>query len=94
MANRLSKEEMKALRQQRKAYIDNAQQVMKKQRKLIKAIKEQIKEEGKTVPQIAEATKLPSDQVLLYIATLRKYGQVVEVEQEGDYFSYRLNADA
>jgi len=88
------KEAMKALRKQRKGYIDRAQQEMKRQRKLIKAIKEQIKDEAKTVPQIAEAAKLQADQVLLYVAALRKYGQVVEVDKNGDYFTYKLNAEA
>ena len=88
------KEAMKALRQQRKAYIDRAKQEIKKQRKLIKAIKGQIREEAKTVPRIAAATKLPSDQVLLFIAAMRKYGQVIEVDKDGDYFTYKLNAEA
>ncbi len=88
------KEAMKALRKQRKTYIDRAQQEMKKQRKLIKAIKEQIKDEPKTVPQIAHAAKLRTDQVLLFVATLRKYGEVIEVDKDGDYFTYKLNAEA
>lgn len=43
-----------------------------------------------TVPQLAEAANLSTDQVLWQIAAMRYYGLVAEDEQDGDYFKYRL----
>ena len=43
-----------------------------------------------TVPEIAAACDLPSAQVLWHIAAMRKYGQLAEDVQDGDYFNYRL----
>jgi len=33
---------------------------------------------------------MPTAQVSLYIAGLKKYGEVVEAEKDGDYFKYGL----
>jgi DNA-binding IclR family transcriptional regulator len=41
-----------------------------------------------TVPEIASATGLPTEEVLLYVATLKKYGKVAEGAKDGDYFRY------
>jgi len=94
MAEKTDKAGLKALREARKASIAKAQKAMKEQRSLIKRIKEQIKGEGKTVPQIASATGLPTDLILLYVTALRKYGMVAEGEKDGDYFKYKLMPEA
>jgi hypothetical protein len=43
-----------------------------------------------TVPQLAQKTGLPADQVLWHIAGMRKYGEVREVCLDGDYMKYEL----
>lgn len=43
-----------------------------------------------TVPDLAEKTGLPADQVLWQLAGMRKYGQVQEVGMSGDYVKYEL----
>jgi predicted transcriptional regulator len=58
-----------------------------------KAIKEQLRAEARTVPEIAEATGLASAEVLWFIATLKKYGEIAEGDKDGGYFRYYL-ADA
>jgi len=85
-----SKEQMKALRETRKAFIQVASSRMKQQKKEIEVIKEQLRSSAKTVPQIAAATQIGSAEVLWYVATLKKYGEIIEGEKDGSYFRYSL----
>lgn len=87
------KEALKALRKERKEWIVKASVAMKAQKKAIKAIKTALKNNAGTVPLIAETTGIPTDQVLWYIAALKKYGKVAEGEKEGGYFQYILVED-
>ena len=82
------KEAMKKLRAARKPTIKAAAARMKKQRKAVKAIREQLADKAGTVPEIAEATGIPSSEVLWYLAALKNYGQILEGEKEGSYFRY------
>ena len=84
------KEEMKKLRRSRKDIIKATSARVKENRKAVKAIKEQLKSEARTVPEIAEATGLASAEVLWFIATLKKYGEIVEGDKDGAYFRYYL----
>ncbi len=43
-----------------------------------------------TVPEIAQAAGLPTRTVLWHVTAMRKYGQVREVDQDGDYPRYAL----
>ena len=87
------KEAMKKLRESRKDIIKATSARVKENRKAIKAIKEQLKGEARTVPEISGATGLASSEVLWYMATLKKYGEIVEGDKDGGYFRYYL-ADA
>jgi hypothetical protein len=82
------KEALKKLREKRRVWVEKAKQSIKTQNHFIKQIKAQIANTAKTVPEIAQATGMPTSQVLLYIAGLKKYGQVAEAEKDGDYFKY------
>jgi Fic family protein len=84
------KEAMKKLRESRKHIIKATSARVKEQRKAIKAIKEQLQDEARTVPEIAGATGLASSEVLWFIATLKKYGEIVEGDKDGGYFRYSL----
>ncbi|MFH2219697.1 MAG: winged helix-turn-helix domain-containing protein [Pseudomonadota bacterium] len=84
------KDALKNLREERKQWVAEASARMKAQRKDIRAIKQELKKDAGTVPMIAQATGIPSDRVLWYIATLKKYGEVVEGEKDGGYFQYLL----
>ena len=81
---------MKALRQQRKQSIDRVRATIKAQNKVIKIIQDALKDGGKTVPEIAASTKVPSSDVMVYVATLKKYGMVAEGQKDGDYFKYEI----
>ena len=43
-----------------------------------------------TVPELADASGFPEDEVMVWTMGLRKYGYVAEVpEPDGDYFRYQ-----
>jgi predicted transcriptional regulator len=84
------REALKKLRNSRKEWITGAVAKVKEQKKALKAIKGQLKEGVETVPRIAEATGIPADRVLWYIAALKKYGEIGESEKDGSYFRYVL----
>ena len=87
------KEGMKKLRESRKGIIKATSTRVKENRKAVKAIKEELRAEARTVPEIAEATGIASSEVLWFIATLKKYGEILEGDKDGGYFRYYL-ADA
>ncbi|MDM8522110.1 hypothetical protein QUF80_01960 [Desulfococcaceae bacterium HSG8] len=90
MGEKTDKEALKKLREERNLQVETARGTIKTHTKLMKKIREQIKTEGKTVPDIAQETAITPSQVLWYISTMRKYGMVSEGEKDGDYFKYQL----
>ncbi len=89
-AKNVNKEAMKKLREERKEKIAAASAKMKEQKKIIKAIKDALKDGGKTVPQVAEQVGMSSSEVFWYIAALKKYGDIIEGDKDGAYFQYKL----
>jgi predicted transcriptional regulator len=84
------REALKELREVRKTSIDKARKTIKDQNREIKSIKELIRTEGKTVPEIAQASQISTSRALWYIMALKKYGLVVEGAKDGNYFKYQL----
>ena len=82
---------LKKLREERAWQINRAKETVKTQQKIIKRITEQVQNDAKTVPEIAQATGLPASQVLMFVTTLRKYGVMAEGVKDGDYFRYQLS---
>lgn len=82
--------DLKKLREARKYKIAAATERMKQQRQAVQAIEAALAQGGMTVPELARATRQPAAQVLYYLATLKKYGKVVEGEAQDSYFQYRL----
>jgi hypothetical protein len=81
---------LKQLKTARKEQIAAGTIRMKEQRRAVKAIKQQLEEAELTVPEIAAATGLPGSEVLYYVATLKKYGEILEGPKDGGYYRYRL----
>jgi predicted Rossmann fold nucleotide-binding protein DprA/Smf involved in DNA uptake len=88
------KEELKQLKAARKEQIVAATSRMKEQRRAVKALKEHLEGAKLTVPELAAATGLPAAEVLWYVASLKKYGEVLEGPKDGGYYRYRLSAAA
>ena len=86
--NEQDKAAMKALREKRKGFIKAAAAKMKRQKKAIQAIRDQLKNGAQTVPDIAAATSAPTAETLWYVAALKKYGEIKEAQKDGSYFKY------
>lgn len=86
----LSRGEMlKQLREQHAETVKRTQALLKEQKRVQQEICKIIRENPKTVPEIAEATGMPAHEVLWYIASFKKYGIVVEDGMCADYPLYR-----
>jgi len=83
-------EAMKKLRHDRKKWITKASTMVREQKTILKAIKGHLDNQPATVPEISKAIGIPSDSVLWYLATLKKYGKIIEGEKDGGYFRYVL----
>ena len=81
---------LKQLKAARKDQIAASTLRMKEQRRALKAIKAQLEGAELTVPEIAAAAGLPASEVLWYVATLKKYGEILEGPKDGGYYRYRL----
>jgi len=81
---------LKKLKAARKEQIAATTVRMKEQRQAVKAIKEHLDGAELTVPEIAAATGLPVSEVLWYVASLKKYGEILEGPKDGGYYRYRL----
>jgi hypothetical protein len=90
MENNFRQEALKKLKAARKGLIAAVTARMKEQRLAVKAIKEQLAGAELTVPEIAAATGLPTSEVLWYVASLKKYGEVLEGPKAGSYYRYKL----
>ena len=64
---------------------------MKAQRKTIKAIDSALSTGPATVPEIAEQAGISTDKALWFLATMKKYGHIVEDSKDGGYYRYAMN---
>ena len=87
----IRKSAFKALREFRKKEISEISKRVKEQGKTISAIMESLKDKAATVPEIAQATGISPDNILWYLATLKKYGKIREAEKQDGYFRYDLS---
>jgi DNA-binding transcriptional regulator YbjK len=64
----------------------------KKYIRIRKAILEALKDEAKTIPQIAESAQLPLSETTYYLMTLLKFGDVVVegIDDMDQYYIYKL----
>ena len=69
---------LKHLRAEYAETVARTQALLKEQKRVQKEICQFIRENPKTVPEIAEAVNMPSNEVLWYLASYKKYGIVVE----------------
>jgi len=80
---------LKRLRAEHAETVARTQALLKEQKRIQKEICQFIRENPKTVPEIAEAVGMPSNEVLWYLASYKKYGIVVEDGMCADYPLYK-----
>ena len=81
---------MRRLSQARGAAQATARGQYKEQSARRRRVIQQLRSGPATVPELAAATGIPPAEVLVIVATLRRYGLVAEDEQQESYFRYRL----
>jgi predicted transcriptional regulator len=81
---------MKALRQERKAWIKAAAANVKAHNSALGAIRAELKDTPRTVPEIADGTGLSTSKVMWYVASMKKFGEILEADQDDSYFRYQL----
>ncbi len=88
--NEPPRDALKRLKEARREQINAASGRMREQRRTVQAIKGRLAGAELTVPELAAATGLPVSEVLWYVATLKKYGEILEGPKAGSYYRYRL----
>jgi predicted transcriptional regulator len=81
-------EALKQLRTRHAEAVERTQALLKEQKKMQQDLLGALSEKPRTVPELAAATGLPSDRVLWFVASLKKYGILVENGMSGDYPLY------
>lgn len=85
---------LKRLREQYKESTAHAQELLKEQKALRRQICQPMRDGPKTVPEIAQLTGIPADQVLWHIMAMKKYDLIVETGMCGEYYLYQRVEDS
>jgi predicted transcriptional regulator len=85
---------LRRLRKQHQKSVVRTQALLKEQKQTQQQICRLMRDQPRTVPDLAQATGLPGHEVLWHITALRKYGQVVETGQAGAYYLYQTTKEA
>lgn len=84
---------LKQLRQEHQKSVARAQALLKGQQGIRRQICQVMREEPKTVPQIAAAIDVPAKEVLWHVMAMKKYDLVVEADMCGEYYLYQMPED-
>lgn len=94
MSEKIERKELSALckrvKEERRELFAPAVQQMKGLRKARRKLRKALEPEPTTVPALAEAIGLSTEETLWHLTAMRKYGEVVEAEADGSYPRYRL----
>jgi predicted transcriptional regulator len=66
---------------------------IKRGNRIKSAIRGVLRNGPNTVPEIARATGIDTQDVFWHLMSLKKYGGVLEAGRNGDYFNYKLARD-
>lgn len=78
------------LRERRGPVPEELRQRVREHTRIRRAIADTLAEGPKTSPEISAAIGVPADKVFWHVIAMRKYGELAEHEQSGDYFQYKL----
>ena len=84
---------LKHLREEHKDSVTRTQALLRDQKAIRKQICQHMREQPKAVPEIAEITGIPADQVLWHVTAMKKYGLVIETGMCGEYYLYQRIED-
>jgi len=86
----LDKDAMKALRAERRPWIEAASALARDAKKARKAVREALAAGPETAPGIAQVSGLSPDKALWIVASMKKFGEIVEAEKDGGFYRYGL----
>ncbi len=84
------------LRKQHGESVKAAQDLLKEQQAVRKALRAALREQSpQTIPQLAAVTGVPPHEVLWHLAAMKKYGLVEEagMDEADEYYLYRLSKE-
>lgn len=83
----------KYLREKLGGIPEQAKEQLKEFNQQKRKIMDALKEGELTVKQLAEKLQMPTHDVMFYLSSLVKYGQVAvgEIDDMDEYFTYKLN---
>ena len=81
---------LKRLREEHQETVTQAQARLKAQKAVRRQICQAMRDAPKTVPEVAETTGIPADQVLWHLIAMKKYDLAVETGMCGEYYLYQL----
>ena len=85
---------LKKLRAEHAESVARTQELLKEQKRVQKLICGSIREQAKSVPEIAVEIEMPTHEVLWYLTGYKKYDIVVEDGMCGDYVLYKKVQEA
>ncbi len=86
------KEKLKIMRQRIGPPADALRAHIKQHSRARKAVRAALADGPRTVPQIAQAAGIDPADALWHLTAMRKYGELREAGQDGDYVLYELLA--
>lgn len=82
-------EMLKRLREQHAETVARTQVLLKEQKRVQQVICQALRDKPMTVPEVAAAINMPTNEVLWYTASFKKYGLIVEKGMCADYPLYQ-----
>ena len=84
------REALRVFRERMGGLTDAKKSYLKSDREARKALREALRFGPKTIPELTQQLNLPGEKVTWYVMALKRYGEIVEAGQAGDYFRYAL----
>ncbi len=87
------KKPIQVLRERRGGGRKELIELNRKQTKIRKKLLDSLKEGPKTIPEVSSATGIPTHETLWYMVGLKKYGQIIEGNEQDGYYEYALKEE-
>ena len=84
------REGLRVFRERMGGLTDAKKSYLKSDREARKAMREALRFGPKTIPELTQQLNLPGEKVTWYVMGLKRYGEIVEAGQAGDYFRYAM----
>jgi hypothetical protein len=84
---------LKKLREERRQTVAAAVKRVKTQKKALGLLRGLLTGAGKTAPELARLSGIQASEVLWYLASLKKYGEVFEGEKDDGYYRYYVRPE-